>query len=207
MEMRNSIRVARGANLLTLETVRARFIVTDFKFSHPITIGQPTPLEFKIKNVGRSLGVYGISVEVFRWSGLPGGDIPLREPIVSLPLEPDAPSVDNKMGLDDPVMTQEFIDGLPTINDIGNNFVKQSHPGDASSALDSPKPTLYYVGRLIYESVGVRRELDFCYFVLRMDAATQSHYFPSTGGIGDSNFRLLSCPKWNGEHEVDIKAK
>jgi hypothetical protein len=190
----DALNTAKAANNLTLESVRGRLVITDFQFARPITTGQRTTISYAIKNIGRSQAIYGVRTDTQRWQGMPVGDMPVAEPDVTTPLEPDV-LIKNAM-IEIPTVTQEYIDGLPTLADIARNPLNGT--SRTNTVLAPNKLTTYFFGKLIYESIGPKRELDFCFYIARSGEDTQALALPSV--TGDSGFIFSSCPRWNGEH-------
>jgi hypothetical protein len=193
-EMKKAVSAANAANRLTMEAVRARIVFGGNRFIHPITAEQHVEVIFPLKNIGRSTAFYGLKAKAFRWTGMPDGDIPIAEPDPATPLEPDSPTRESIA--DKQVITQDYIDRMPTFTDIATT----ARMAVEHTNLDSPKPTIYFVGRLVYESVGPEIEKDFCFYLVRTDAYSRSLGTPQAD-LGDSNFMFMSCPKWNGTYE------
>ena len=194
-ETREAISVARDANKLTEDSVRAHMIMIDFQFTRPVAVGQRTTVRFTLENIGRSQAVYGIVTATHRWRGMPAGDMPINDPDVSTPLEPSIP-VEQHM-FEEPTVTQDFIDGMPTMADLQKNPLNPTTP---STILAAPTQlTTYFIGKLLYDSIGGRRGKQFCFYMIRSDEASRKVNFPQI--TGDPNYIFSSCPKWNTSQE------
>jgi hypothetical protein len=97
-----------------------------------------------------------------------------------------------------PPVTQDFIDGLPTLADIEKNRV--SRTSATTTFLAPSELTTYFFGKLIYESIGPQRVKEFCFYLARADASSQAIDFP-TSTMGDPNHIFVSCPKWNASQD------
>jgi hypothetical protein len=198
---RDAVDAAHDANKLTLESVRARLSIDSQRLNGPVTAGQPVTVSFPIKNIGHSTGFLGVKSHAFQWGRMPDGDIPLSEPDTSIAIEPEST---NTQGIStDHPLTQEFIDNLPTASEVLFEAMKHSTAPEVTNG-DSPKPTIYFVGRVVYLSIGPKTEKDFCFFLVRRDQSTQKLNMPENNfGIGDPNFIFMSCPKWNSTLDRD----
>jgi hypothetical protein len=110
--------------------------------------------------------------------------MPLEDPEVATTLEPGQPVTTLKIG--DKPITQEFIDGLPTITDLRTSGSKPIAP---------PQATLYFIGKIVYDSLGPRQEVQFCSLLVRADAISRAVPLPKSPS--DPNYLLSACPKWN----------
>lgn len=196
-ETRKAVEVARSANTLTEESIRARLVMTDFDFLRPVTAGQRTAIKVHIKNIGRSQAVYGIATDSYRWRGLPDGDIPLTVTDISIPLQVDVP-IEQAIFEQEPI-TQEIIDGIPTLTDLRQS-PNNLKPGIALNPTPL-KATIYFIGKLVYDSIGRRQEDTFCIYLIRSNESSAKEF-----GIppvpGDPNFIFMKCPKWNTSREA-----
>ncbi|HEY6765000.1 MAG TPA: hypothetical protein VI386_09520, partial [Candidatus Sulfotelmatobacter sp.] len=187
--MREAVTTARDANKLTEDSVRARLVLTDFDLLHPIVAGQPIVCKFRLKNVGRSLGIYGIEVSAMSSNQLPNGDIPLIVRNVSTPIETGV-SVSQTI-IDRTIPDQNFIKNIPTGAGLTQSSVTH-HIEDPTQT-----PTAFFYGRLIYESLGKRREQQFCFFLMQVDDAYKALAPPKDSTDTDPRFDFINCSKWN----------
>ena len=189
--MRDSVKVARDANKLTEDSVRARLLLSDFDVARPVA-GHHIVANLHLKNVGHSLAIYGLEVAAIDGYQLPDGDIPLAVKDVSVPLQPDV-RVDQSI-VDQTIADQAFIDNLPVPSELTRD------PSTHHAQEPTKKPTIFFFGRLIYESLGKRREQQFCFFVIRSDA-TWKEMRPPKIPSGDPDIDFIACSKWNLTHE------
>jgi hypothetical protein len=198
------VKAARDANKLTLESVRARFSIDNQQLNSPITAGERAGVNFLIKNIGHSTGFIGVKSHAFQWVGMPEGDIPLPEPDASIVMEPE--STNNQGIITEQPLTQDFIDNLPTVSEVLFKAMKHSTAPEVTSG-DSPKPTIYFVGRVVYLSIGPKTEKDFCFFLARPDQTIQRLNIPKSIGTGDPSVVFMICPKWNSTFDRDQQDK
>jgi hypothetical protein len=117
---------------------------------------------------------------------MPDGDIPLSLPQLNSTMEPNIPL--SQSIVDQQVASEEFIYGIPHLNQLSSNL--------ATHHLEPPlpRPTVFFVGRLVYESFGVQTERQFCFYMVYVDE-------PYSKGItkpkSDPRFIFVNCPKWN----------
>ena len=175
----NSVDAARKANILTQEAVRGRVVANDFEFMRPLAEGTISAVNFKIQNIGQSEAFYGYRAEVHKWVTLPDGDMPLADPSVTIPIEPKADPVQATVYGTIPD-TKQFLDQLPTI---------------LEAASRQPKLTSYFYGKVIYETIGRRHEMEFCFLIARQDE--KSIEYQAMTGPGFEKYLFYSCPKWN----------
>jgi len=177
----DAVDAARAANALTVEATRGRLLVTSDGFVSPPEPGEGITARYLIQNVGKSTAFYGIEEGNQIWMTFPDGDMPLPDPTASIPLEPGYPAIQQLTGTTLPLQ-QGFLNNLPTPRE-----------GIAPPTW----PTIYFFGKLIYQSIGPAREIQFCSYLARSDEVSRAlgYHAPSVGG----KYVQMSCPRWNSE--------
>jgi hypothetical protein len=136
--------------------------------------------------------VYGYTVEADRWNELPSGDIPLRKPDLTETIDPDT---ENPITISDTDRaTKAFIEGIPNLS-TGD---LQRNPKSGRLEPSSNKTTLFFIGRFIYESIGKRREKQFCFYIAGVSPSDKRFQIEAKPPV-DPNYTFLMCPKWNSD--------
>lgn len=188
---RDAVKTAQEANRLTIEATRARLTVTSHGFANPIGEKGITSV-YLIQNVGKSTAYYGLSEATpVIWNRFPDGDMPLSDPVPSIPLEVGAPPIQAVTGYTG-ALSEDFLDDLPTAS--------------KAIGLSSPtRPTVYFFGKVVYESIGTKVEIEFCSYLGRADYISDGMGYQSILGADGKKYVQFSCPRWNSQ--VDLSDK
>lgn len=171
---------------LTRNSIAGEIVIGDWKFSSAPIAGKPISVRAPLTNIGHAPTLYGFNAMVFRWTDLPGGDIPLETPALDTVMEPNIPTVE--VVSEGQVTTEEFIYGIPYGKELRSNF--STHHLEPPL----PRPTVFFIGRLVFESLGAKHETQFCFYLIHTD-----DYVPaSLADTGDPRFIFMNCPKWHG---------
>jgi len=174
----DAVKASQEANRLTEEATRGR-IAIDVKLA-PVQVGQPTQISITATNVGHSLAIVGYHFGYDRGVLLPDNDMPLSSNPPDTMLEPGG--VEYTSITDPHIMTQEIMDQLPAMGDMGVAMNGTPHT-----------ETRYFYGQFDYESFGHKHKLEFCYFIVKTDKGMMNFDFP----LRNENFILRNCPHWN----------
>ncbi|MGD1214761.1 MAG: hypothetical protein ABR861_07220 [Terriglobales bacterium] len=170
----------------TRNSIAARVVIGDWDFASPVRPDDKIIVHALFTNIGHSPAAYGLETMSFRGTSMPDGDIPLSLPQLNSTMEPNIPL--SQSIVDQQVASEEFIYGIPHLNQLSSNL--------ATHHLEPPlpRPTVFFVGRLVYESFGVQTERQFCFYMVYVDE-------PYSKGItkpkSDPRFIFVNCPKWN----------
>lgn len=175
LSTRAAVRAANEANRLLEESTRARLSLNT-KFQVMPVAGQQITIHVETMNVGKALANVGGSQSNWIGTDLPSGEMRVDEPILNNLVEPGSP-FDLYTGSADPV-PQEFLDGLPTINE---NLGDHRHR------------TQFFFGKIAYETLGHRYEINYCFYIVKADEL--SHLFG--GPFKQDPFIVRKCDKWN----------
>jgi hypothetical protein len=172
---------------LTEEASRGIAVFGDTDLTKLVQPGERIGIAFSIKNIGHSQIIYGFKTEAHRWKTLPDGDMPIVVDDISKSIEAGGEDYESVFDIDFP--DRAFIDELPTIDDLTWN----AKTGDREPP--SRTLTVFFIGKIVYDSMGKRREREFCNLVVRQRVPNELHI----GGpkFTDPNFFLSACPKWN----------
>ncbi len=183
---RDAVIATQQANELTRQSVRARIIFQNMHLTKPVRAGEAIRVAFNLKNIGRSEAFYGVSVGVHRWIALPEDPNLIATPVPDKVMEPDAPM--DAAIFDDVLPTQGYLDDLPRAEVYG----PPTHL------------TTYFLGRVIYESLGRSYENDFCVYLVRRSTNPFATDLPED--FGDPNYMFMKCSaERNGQHEIQQK--
>jgi hypothetical protein len=110
----------------------------------------------------------------------------IATPVPDKVMEPDAPM--DAAIFDDVLPTQGYLDDLPRAEVYG----PPTHL------------TTYFLGRVIYESLGRSYENDFCVYLVRRSTNPFATDLPED--FGDPNYMFMKCSaERNGQHEIQQK--
>jgi hypothetical protein len=133
-------------------------------------------------NVGHALAVVGTHYGYDRRVELPDGEMPLDSGPLNTILEPGK---DELTAVIDPyLMSKELQDHLPTL--------REDVQGVKPHSL-----TIYFYGRLDYETLGTTHKVEFCYYLVRNDPTVGTSL---ESPIKGDEFVLRGCPKWNSSN-------
>jgi hypothetical protein len=177
---------------LARESIAAQIVLGDWDFADPVVSGKTIAAKVPLTNIGHSPAVYGIETIAFRWATMPN-DIPIEAPSPNVVMEPSKPTMQTIF--DTQTASEEFIYSIPHIRELTVN------PATRHLEPPLPRPTLFFVGRLVYDSLGIRTEKHFCFFMVYADDLSTRITMPKT----DSRFVLMNCPKWNTTIYTTIK--
>ena len=180
---------------LQRDSIAMEVVSEDWDFVDQVVPNKQIGVSALFSNIGHSPALYGIETHAFRWTDLPQ-HFPLITPELNSILEPTRPI--QQSILDPTLATDEFIYSIPRVDELTPNWV--THHLEPPL----PRPSVFFVGRLVYESVGMRTQKNFRFFMVRNvrgNIAAAVLTPPKT----DNRFLFLNCPKWNEPIQVTIQ--
>jgi len=170
----------------TRDSISANIVFEDWELSAPIVPNKPIIVINHFKDVGHSPATYGLEAKMFHWTDMPK-EIPILAPEPNAGLEPESPPSRETIS-DEVLATDEFIYGIPKASELTKNY--------ATRRLEPPlpRPTVFVIGRLVYDSFGVRTEKQFCFYIARHDASIADL---APASKVDDRFMFVTCPRWN----------
>ena len=162
---------ALAANRLTEESIRGRVAITNIRLAHPISVGQGITAVVNIENVGHSVVSEQVGSDAKEWVHLPDGPMPIS----MQPPEVNEPGAKGTALIFSGNATPELVNGIGV-------------PGH---------PTVYFFGRVNYQTLGKSHYVEFCAYVMRLDTTTIPRT-PATESLSvDTRFALRKCDKWH----------
>lgn len=184
----------------TRNSVEAQMVFGEWDVGHRVYSGDQITVRIPVVNIGHVPAVYGFDGRAFRWTDMPKGDIPFAAPDPNTLVEPSVPAsipmaaiiVDSSL----PLPSDDFLYEIPRFpKDMTQN------PVTRSQGPPFKYPSLFFVARVVYESLGRRTEKQMCKFMVRTDkpAVVDSAL---TVAKTDGEFGFYDCPKWNTTKDI-----
>src|SRR5260370_19190159 len=135
------------------------------------------------KNIGHIPVFWRNGIGVKRWRGMPEGEMPVEFPSADTAGTMPPDGVANMMFNDLEPLSANFLKGLPKTRD--------------HARLDQFE-TIYFFGRVIYDTIGRPHHTDFCAYLMDLNLTTLHIPNPlrSQAPFND-RYLLRQCPKWN----------
>jgi hypothetical protein len=186
-ETRRTNKLTQRALEFQRDSIAAELAIGSTDLFEPIAPNTHIGVSTTINNIGHSPALYGIEVGAFRWKDLPKA-FPLVAPEPNILLEPNFPT---RQGIyDETPASEEFIYDIPRIDELTHNWTTRHLEPPV------PRPTVFFVGVLVSDSLGVRTTTEFCFFIVRETGSKLSVSVPPTIKT-DSRYVFMGCPKWN----------
>jgi hypothetical protein len=171
---------------LTRNSMEAQIVFGNWDFIQPLTSTSKLGIRIPMTNVGHMQAMYRVQATVYRWSAMPDSGFPLDTPEPDEIMDPNVPSPASI--LDKDPVSDEFIYGIP-------QFPEDATRDKASKQWGPPftRPTIFVVGRLVYDSLGMRTDKQFCTFIVHANKEFPNLVTSTT----DPRFAFMQCPKWH----------
>ena len=166
---------------IVVQSTRAEFACKP-RLPVGITIGKATTVAVACTNVGHATARSGLNTKLETWGKMPEGDMPLADPNIN-----DLTTA----GESEASFTETAPLTLDYLNSLPNQF-------DNVDGRGANKPTMFYFGKVAYETLGEKHLTEFCFYLAKNEVDLGRKLMLEQDEKGP--YIMFRCPKWHQSH-------